>query len=288
MASRSSTVGTGGVPIMQADQQQAGKLDFDDPQTWKRKIDVGLKARKTHSSESRWDDIEGYWNHAFPEGDPVFNLIYMFGRALIPSLMFQSPVISNIPRNAEAIPFASMWDSVDNWLVQEMELEGVMKDAILSAYLYNMAPIETGFDFPDSKNEQIQQIGELGLLSGGETPDRARRTNFPWFDVVPVRNFVFDPLAKNVRKMSWYAKLLWLPTRVLLEDDTLIKDNVQATHMPTEMTNPETQDIFTEEASLEGYTAVWEVHDAITRRWHWQTVDGKFLFEPADDPLQID
>lgn len=288
-ANRFETQSSLTVPLMTGGGSPTpGKVDFNDPKVWQQKIALGLDARKQYSAEDRWTEIEQYWLHDYPEGDPAFNMVYMFGRSLIPSLIFSNPHVTNVPLNPGAVGYAQMWDSVDNWLVKEMEIGETIKSAVLNAYLYNMAAIETGFDFPDSSNPAFQAMGELAMLGAGENPDRTRRANLPWADVVPVRQLVFDPLALTDRHMGWYAKMVMMPTSVLMDDKTLIQKAIKPSHARPELMNPMAKDILDKESSNQSYTAVWEVHDAVNQTWHWQTDEGELLFAPVDDPLQVD
>ena len=274
-----------------------GSAEYNSPDFWKTSLKHSADLRKRYSSIDRWSDIEGYWNHDFPAGDPVFNLVYMFGRSLIPTLMFKNPTIINTPRFPQHIPFASMMDSMDEWLVQEMELEDIMKKAILYAYLYNMAPVETGFDFPigaegDTPEERFQSafLANMGTINttGVGKSNRARRQNFPWLDCIYPRKILFEPTTRDMRTCRWYAKSLYQPTRIMREDKMLNTDKVKATHMPPEMCDTDTKDILDSMSGFEEYTHFFEIHNSETQEMLIMQSDGQMLLDPTLDPMQFD
>ena len=272
--------------------------DFDSAQFWDMSIKNSIDMRQKYSKIDRWDDIEAYYNHDFDVGDPVYNMVYMFGRALIPNLVFRNPTIINTPRFKQHIPFASIMDSMDEWLATEMELEDVIKSSVLNAYLYNMGAIETGWDFPDidaysdakTEDDKIRAafMANMGMLDTGGIgqTNRARRTNFPWLDPIYPRKLLFEPTTKNLRTCRWYAKSLFVPTRVLLKDKGL--KNVKSTHIPTEIVDDTTKDIFEQMHGIEPYTHFYEIHNAENRKMVWMNADGKFMFDPVEDPMQTD
>jgi hypothetical protein len=272
--------------------------DYNTETYWSMNIKNSIEMRTRYSKIQRWEDIEGYYNHDFEVGDPVYNMIYMFGRALIPNLVFRNPVIINTPRFPKHIPFASIMDSIDEWLMQEMEVEDTIRNAALHAYLYNMGAVETGWDFPDidaihgAKNEEEKlraafaaNMGLLDTTTVGST-DRARRQNFPWFDSIYPRKLLFEPTTRNLRTCRWYAKSLFVPTRVLMADKGL--KNVSSTHVPTELQDSSMRDIFEQIGGIEPYTHFYEVHNAEDRKMFWMSSGGKFMFEPVEDPMQLD
>ena len=257
-----------------------------------------IEMRKRYSKIDRWDDIEGYYNHDFSVGDPVYNMVYMFGRSLIPNLVFRNPTIINTPRFPQHIPFASIMDSIDEWLMTEMEVEDTVRNAVLHAYLYNMGAVETGWDFPDidaiheAKNETeklraafMANMGVLDTANVGST-DRSRRQNFPWLDSIYPRKLIFEPTTRNLRTCRWYAKSLYVPTRVLAADKGL--KNVKSTHVPIELQDEATKSIFEQIGGLEPYTHFYEVHNAESREMFWMSDAGKFMFDPVNDPMQFD
>lgn len=269
---------------------------------WLLQLERAKRFRDRYSCRSRWDDIDKYYRHDFGEGaekKPNFNLVYMLGRALLPTLVYDHPRIINTPRRPEYLPWASFFDSVDNWLVKEMEIAEIMKDAVLTAYLCNVAPLQVGYDFPISANplkkqkrvrsleEDVDDIMGWGDIKGNV--NRSRRVNFPWIDQMHPGLFLIPYKTKNMRDCRWEAKFIAKPTRWIKEQPGVIKANCIPTHSATEcVKGTELEDLLRETGDLENYTCFWEIHDAEEREWFWMCEDGVFLTLPERDKLQVD
>lgn len=268
-------------------------IEYGSAGWWLQQIRFGEKARQRFAFEDRWNDIDAYYtHHAYKPQDAALNLIYMFGRALIPGLIFQNPSIIHTPTNPAMIPFASIQDSISNWLVREMELKDVVSDAILHGYLHNMGAIHTAYDFSKkldigggSLRKQLRLLEKDAL----KTPfkDRARRKDFPWLESIDPRNIVFHPAVKRLRVCPWFAKRCIYPTKTLRDHADvwgLIEDNIKPTHVLNEGMQDNADVMFGDQE----YTTFYQMHNAEDGTWFWITSSGDYLFEAEDDPLQVD
>lgn len=270
-----------------ADNRTVGTDDmpkFNSDHWWMAQINKGLEWRKKYSGEERWQRIDEYYQNTYMDSTkPSFNLIYTIGSSLIPALIYQSPHIVNTARRPEFIFWARFFDGIDNWLVTEMEVQEVFEDAVLTAYLRNTVGIQLGYDFDiefteeDAEEEFKRVVGTL---------DRSRKTNQPWLDLIDPINLVLAPGTKNMRNCPWFAKHIVLPTRILEKIKGL--KNVEATHIPDEITKSGDGDWYESQKSLQGFTSFWEIHDAESRQFGWLTSDGKWMMPLREDPLQID
>jgi len=120
----------------------------DSKEWWMQQIQKGLEWRKKKAREDRWNDIQMYYEHQFADPrQPNFNLIYMLANALVPALVFQSPHITNTARRPEYQYWAQFFDGVDNWLLDEMEIASILKQAVLHGFLFNTFALKLGYDF---------------------------------------------------------------------------------------------------------------------------------------------
>ena len=153
---------------------------YDSADWWTSQIKQGLDFRKKQGREDRWNHIKRYYEHRLKNPlNPNFNLIYMLGSSLLPALMFQRPSIVNTARRPEFIPWAGFFDSIDNWLFDEMEVEDVGESAVLNAYLFNTAAIKFGYDFPENALalemlEEPAVIPELQRVAAGDPSQEVR------------------------------------------------------------------------------------------------------------------
>lgn len=267
-------------------------------QKWLQKISRGVDFRKKTRSTERWKDFLAYYENEFDgagggEIFPTYNLVYMFGRALIPSIVYQSPQVVNIARRPEFIPWASALDAVDNWLVQEMELTDIFKKAVLFAYLFNIAPVQLGWDGlpgmrePTGKGALQDALSlEYGFARLPGVTNRARRANFPYLDLIDPNKVVFAPRTRDMRTCAWYAVF----RRIEIEQLRRMTGNtkLRPTHVPND--HMFRQDNTDGESLADGteFSCFWEIHDAATGKYAWIDVDGYAIKPWAEDRLQVD
>ena len=262
-------------------------------QDWIDRIVAAKNWRDKHKSVGGWDRFEKYYNNDHIEQSivlPSFNLTYMFGRSLMPSIIYQSPQVINQARRPEFIPWASAMDSLDNWLIIEMELEDIMRNAVLFGYLFNIGAVMPCFDFigrePVGGNvirEMIKDLTGFAKLTG--VTNRARRHNFPWLDLVDPKKLYFAPHTRNIRTCPWFVKAACYPTALLRK---YYGDNsIQSTHIPQGFEYLEEVKKQQEDPDVE-YTAIYEIHDARSGEWQVLDANGKTIVPCEEDKLQVD
>lgn len=263
------------------------KLAQKDETLWSQRIVQALAWRKVHSMEDQWPAIANIYSHKFNEGEsamPHFNLLYMMGQSLVPSLVFQTPGIINTPTNQQAVFGASIFDSIDNWWIQHSELKDIAKECVLSSYLFNTTATQIGYDF-DSPSDMLskdEESNELFQRIEGSS-DRTRAKNAPWVDLIPSHRFLVAVNTRTMRNCRWAAKLVSTPTSSLRKIKGL--KNVESTKLPEEIHKHET-DVW-QHLNADDYTHFWEIHDATTQKWMWLGTHGNFIMPPEHDPLQV-
>lgn len=113
---------------------------------WREKITAGLKYREKQGDSKKWKDYRSYYRG---EWDPTIvpvNMIYSYGRALIPRVYFNSPRVIVSATHPDFVEAAIVVEAVDNWLIQETMLKQTIKSACLDAYLCGTGPIKIGYD----------------------------------------------------------------------------------------------------------------------------------------------
>lgn len=273
----------------------SSNMPSDPNQKWLTRIKAGIKFRDRTRATASWDRFAQYYIHEHQKDPnvvmPTFNMIYMFGRSLMPSIIYQNPQVINTARRPEFIPWASAMDSLDNWLIEEMELDEVFKLAVLFGYLFNIGPVMTCFDFlgkdmPEGKsvlNDAITNLTGFNKLTG--VTNRSRRHNFPWLDLIDPKKFIVAPNTRNMRNCPWFVKTVCYSTEALRK--YLGDKSIQSTHIPDE--SQYLQETFKgyEDPDNE-YTVVHEIHDARDGKWQMLDCEGRTVLPPEDDELQVD
>lgn len=269
---------------------------YKDAKYWMEQVDSALKHRKKVSCEHRWSQIESYYdngdNNTQGQVKPYFNLIYMHGRSLLPTLMYDSPKVVNTPRRPEYTAWASYFDSIDSVLVHEMEVESVFKEAALFTYLYNACAVQTCYDFPQRNIKKVdvqklfRNISSFPRVDG--VINRARRTNLPWLDLIHPRKLILPKQARNQRTLRWFGKMLCYPLEDLKAQGGL--QNLVATHVPENVGDRKALvDYFgLEDTDNNEYVVFYELHDACNQSWAWLSSTGEYILPWEPDPTQVD
>jgi len=247
---------------------------------WETELKKAKDWRKKTSRENDWSRFKKYYEHQYENTlDPHFNLIYMMGSVLMPSLVFQNPGILNTARRPEFQIWAQYFDGIDNWLVDEMELTESLDHIVLSCFLQNTALLEFGYDFP------TEEVKLLETMTFPKKPgiDRSRKYNQPWIEAVDAENFVLAKGTKTMRKCPWYARFFFIPSHRLKKIKGV--KNVEVTHIPEEIAHQDGNDYLRDQ---EGHTGVWVIHDAESGKWGWLSTTGKWILSMREDPLQVD
>jgi hypothetical protein len=253
---------------------------------WNSQIQKGLKFRKDNAHEDSWDRIRGYYEHQFTDPSlPHFNLIYIMASSWIPALVFQRPSIINTARRPTAIPWTQIYDGIDNWLVDEMEVQDILKEIIIGAFLNNTMGLELGYDLPSERQIAGVEAMEFKPIEG--SADRVRKTNQPWLDTILPERLVLAPGTKSMRNCRWYAKGVYTLTSDLKKMKGLKKNAVIPTEVPSEVARL-TGEKYLEELKERGMTFLWVIHEAESKKWMWLNSAGQFVLLPEEDPMQID
>lgn len=255
---------------------------------WESQITKAERYRYNNAFEADWTRIGRWYRNDWDNPlEPHFNLIYMLVQSLIPALMYRRPGITNSPRLPQYLPWAQFFDGIDNWLIDEMDVAEIAKEAILYAFLYNMGAIQLGYDFPD--DIQSLAAGEkivFGPVEG--TVDRSRKQNQPWLDIIPPDRLIVAPGTINQRSCPWFAKLVTLQTEVVKKLPGFNSRKVGSTHVPKQIESYKANEYLRDAQGDEEYTSFWEIHDAYTGDMLAMDTDGNMIMSPVKDPLQLD
>lgn len=255
-----------------------------DEKYWQTEIREALEWRRKFTKEDRWPLFLDYYLHNVANPRlPHFNLVYMLGNVLVPSLVFQTPGILNTPTSANSGAWPQFFDSVDKYLVDVMEVTDVAERGIINGYLNNVVCIGFGFDITAEQDATKPGEDPEDTFPEVEGSNRARKLNLPWLDLIPPHRCLVAKGTKTMRNCRWAAKLIAVPT-AKLKKSKLFK-NVTSSSCPPEILPHESH--LWAGGKDSGYTFYWEIHDAEDKQWLWLSTDGTFILDPTEDPLQV-
>lgn len=264
-------------------------MSYGTPNYWMQQLSLAEQWKNRYAKVDAWKRAHKYYNQDLVESlSPNFNLLYMLVSSLIPSTVFQTPHAINTPRRPEYQTWARFFDSVDNWLLQETQIRQILRDAIVQAFLTNIAPIQLGYDFPSEAQEVQDRLAEMEFPRVRHTLDYTRKYNQPFFELIPAEDILFAPGSRNIFNMPWFAKYFRMPVRTVKELPHVRRNSVKPTEIASEKrSDPASKydDYLVEDA---GFVSFYEVHEQDKGTWFWIDTNGNYLIPPTEDATQFD
>ena len=282
-----------------------------DIEKWQDKIERGIRYKEHYGNSKRWAVYRDYGRGKFPgfsndaKGILPYNLVYAMEKATIPNVYFRNPYVSISPRYMRGFEMSSkVLESVDNWLIQEMNVKATMKKCVADAYYTNRGIIKMGYDSLDSGTspapkgvgDKIAEImntpvSQLGKKKGERVEYNTDvKPGMPWA-VRTMPDYIIVPFG--TRTLSDCA---WID-HVIIKDLEDVKNsplyentaNLEGTHL--EMVTKDTRlsafyDEIGKDATL---VEIHEIRD-FKRREIKAFVPGydKWIRKPTEDVLQIE
>lgn len=194
----------------------------DESARWWQRIQSWEGAWKRESGWKR-EVLDSYANK-FPSGLLTVNMMFSYGRSLIPQLYFKNPVVSiNIPMPGFE-DTARTIQLLDDALIRAMQAKQVLKRVILAAHLTGRGVAKMGYGVGAGTAPPLADLSNLGLQ--GSNPVWKTREmiapNRPWMLDFNCDDFAYDHEAKRVRDSNWFAMRFTKKVYEVRDDETLL------------------------------------------------------------------
>lgn len=283
-------------------------------QEWFTELESGLEFRRHFGNEPQWHKLEELFYH----GNQInrissTNLIASNGDALTSSLTVNNPVFTLKPRRQESVITAPVVQTIDNMLVEDLNMREEVERMVLGGYLNGVGLLKLGFDSEFGYAPELDILeGEAGMTLSAFGKNFRRiewgdtEPGMPWVSFVAAQDFVVPWGTKNLRSAPWCAHRVvrhvdevkadpkYSKTRGL-KPVMSMKDHAKSyqTHIkPYRMGDP-FPSMKGGLASRTGegrqeFCELWEIHDRMTGKLYViATGHDKFLREDIDY-MQID
>lgn len=280
---------------------------------WWDRLDQALEYRFTYGHEIDWALLENMYSNLKDSGaDAGPNLIQEMGDALVSRLGVGNPVIGVSPspldpRSVETYPIIQ---SIDNWLMSELEIPTIMQDLILHSYLWGPAICKIGYDseFGYSPKHDVGEEEALGLTltqfsqRGYKIEHGPARPGMPWVLPVLPHDFLVPWGVKYLRWAPWCAHRVIrhiddFKADVKYSNKQKVEPNMSMSDFTKSYTNPMAHFqrkrgpysiSFRPPSSLKGneYLELWEIHSAIDGKI--VVISDQGVHRLDDDVLQVD
>ena len=183
---------------------------------WKVLIDAGVEFRKKHSDIAEWSDYREWARCNFNKQDmSVRNLIFSVSRAIVPNIYYRNPYINVAPTRPANSPFASMFETIDNWLVRRTGLKNAIKRACMESFITGIGPVQSGYQAgrygvdPNLDAELYKQIAEASTGKNIKSSyDEYRKAEMPWQSAVDAEEIIFPACTSRISNCRWFARFV--------------------------------------------------------------------------------
>jgi len=182
---------------------------------WFEELKSGLEYRKLYGREAAWHELEALFYEAKnlgPARGP--NLISSIGDSTVSQLGSLYPYMMVKPKRQDLVEQARLLESVDNTLLEDLDLTGVVEQAILHAFLWGRGILKIGYDsewgwnpLGLSREEQLFGVSFSQFDRKGnriEYNDRVK-PGMPWVSTVLPHDFIVPWGVCEIADAPWVA-----------------------------------------------------------------------------------
>ena len=285
------------------------KSHKSDIEEWQKLIEAGVRYKENYGSSKRWGVYRDYGRGKFSgyntstNGILPYNIVYAMGRTLVPNIYFRNPYITATPRHKPGLDLqAKMIESIDNWLIQEMNVKQAFKTAVMDCYYTNRGILKIGYDSLSgyiskgrTLEDELKEI--LNRPIGGSTPKKEKteyninvKPGMPWcVRVMP--DFIIVPFGvRTLEECPWIVHVVIRPTDDV-KNDPIYKNTAELEGTHIEMVNKDhaTNSFYKELTQDIDLCEVYEIRD-YKRGEIKAFVPGyeQWIRPPTEDKLQIE
>lgn len=261
---------------------------------WKVLIDAGIEFRKKYSDIAEWSTYREWTRCNFNKQDmSVRNLVFSVARAVVPSIYYRNPYINISPTRPENSPFASMFETIDNWLVGRTGLKNAIKRACMETFVTGIGPLQSGYQsgrYGIDRNLDAELYRQIAALSAGKdikksSYDEYRKAEMPWQSSVDAEEIVFPACTSRISNCRWFARFV-IRSMEDMKNDPVFK--------VTDADSKHALDVFAPSsgkkrayADVDSVVMYYEIHDQQTGEIS-AICDDHYILEPTLDVDQTD
>ena len=233
---------------------------------WENEIRAGEKYMKKYSTQTKWKEWRQHYRGDWGSEVVPVNRIFSFGRTLIPRTYFRNPRVCVTAARPEYVKHALVVEAIDNLLIQELNLKGTLKRALLQSFFSGTAPIKLGFDsefgyLPEqSLDDDSSTITQIGRKEGLNIEYNVNvKPGMPWALSAMPEDVIIPWGYTNPENLPWVAQRILRPLEDIKEDQKYknTKD-LQGTKRASTEIKP--QSAFERETD-KLFAELWEIRD---------------------------
>ena len=274
---------------------------------WKNKVKLGILYQSHYGHTQRWSTYERYFAGDWGAGILPVNLIFAFGKSLMPQVYSRNPRAVMTSLMPGKYLHAKTVEKLINWLTYETGVKKQTKRMCLDSYLYGTAIGKCGYDseYGYDTSKTVPIIPGAGTLTGfgADEENIEYRVNvkpgMPWFLRSRPIDFVIPYGYLDIECAPWVAIRVMRPLADVMADKKYIhKEALKGgkgfapkqliASRPTDVEGSVPDELLDTLCEKEEWVELWEIRDFRTHRIYVITMDhDKFLREDVDD-LQVE
>lgn len=241
-------------------------------------------------------DFTGFNEAAGESGRDIYSYLpsnETFGlvRSMIPQIYFRNPYIMVSPRQPQGTGreiFSKMVESMDNWLIQELDLKRTLKSAILDEFFTCRGIIKLGYDSEFGFSNKVP-VGEVDVAGEYNT---LVKTGMPFAIRVDPELWFVPYGSREGNNLEWCDHLIIKHFEDAKRSPLYnIPNDMKGTHVDKMMLSQSKQQVY-DEYEGEGkadWIGIHEIRDARRKEITALVMpDGKIIRQAEEDILQIE
>lgn len=270
-------------------------------QWWKDSIKNGLKFQEKYAKSNMWPQYKAYYRHEFPAGIIPVNLVFSILRSTVPQVYFKDPRISITPTKPglQYELHARLVESIDNWLIRELNVKYQLKRMIMDGFLCGIANGIIGYDseYGFAKDKTVADEGQVSLTQFDKKGYKLEYNSFvnpglPWFLRARPEDVVYPWGCESAQSAPWAATRTFRPLDDIKSDPKYTNTKELKGSFIQRRTKGDsgaTRDEWAEgELKDLEWVELWQIRDAKTGKILALTMDHDKFLRDEEDVLQID
>lgn len=182
---------------------------------WQEEFNKALEYRRRFGLESRWAELEALLYNVEPtQANAGPNILISTLDALSSALLVPNPYVTVKARKSDWVTKARLQESVDNMLIDMMDMPTELAKGVYSAFLWGRGIFKIGYDsefgYDDTLDLGLQEpLGLTGSMYDRKGTKRLEFNDFqpgmPWFKNVLPHDFLVPWGTYDVKDASWCA-----------------------------------------------------------------------------------
>ena len=274
---------------------------------WKQKIKLAILYQSQYGHTAKWPLFERYFEGNWGPGILPVNLIFAFGKSLLPHVYNRNPHAILSPMGPGKMLHTKATERVLNYLIYETGVKKQIKRMCQDSYLYDtgIGKCEYDSEYGYDADKTMELVPGQGTLTGfGKDEENIEyrinvKPGMPWFLRDKAANFVLPYGYIDIEASPWCASRVMRPLEDVMADKkydnkgslkgdrTFKEHNVKPTGQ-TDVPGAVKDKMWDKVCQEEKWVEIWEIRDFRTHKVYAISMDHDKFLRYDNDDLQVE